>query len=226
MSDGTMGHFKDTTFGGGTKTPVGIVADPTARVAIALKDVEDGALYKWSQPPGTTDPQAMNTTIYLEKDKEEDMDGYKWTWEAAGTVNGTIKANQQTLYPAFYAAGHYNPGVSVSGTLVGKKWYLAGGGEWVTYINQGLGFARDAEKKYNLSYGILLKEALTRVGGKMLDIDRIGYGKKYLMSTQCNIESTPTPMSWDRMYSYQGSGSNGTTTGGGMTGRIRPFIKY
>ena len=226
MSDGTTGHFKDTTFGGGTKTPVGIVADPTARVAIALKDVEDGALYKWSQPPGTTDPQAMNTTIYLEKDKEEDMDGYKWTWEAAGTVNGTIKANQQTLYPAFYAAGHYNPGVSVSGTLVGKKWYLAGGGEWVTYINQGLGFARDAEKKYNLSYGILLKEALTRVGGKMLDIDRIGYGKKYLMSTQCNIESTPTPMSWDRMYSYQGSGSNGTTTGGGMTGRIRPFIKY
>ena len=226
MSDGTTGHFKDTTFGGGTKTPVGIVADPTARVAIALKDVEDGALYLWYQSPsGTLDLQAMNTTIYLEKDREEDMDGYKWTWEAAGTGNGTIKANQQTLYPAFYAAGHYNPGVSVSGTLVGKKWYLAGGGEWVTYINQGLGFARDTEKKYNLSYGILLKEALTRVGGKMLN-ETIGYGKKYLMSTQCNTESDPTLMSWDRMYSYQGSGSNGVTTGGGMTGRIRPFIKY
>ena len=222
MSDGSTGHFKDTTFGGGTKTPVGVVADPTACVAIALKDVEDGALYKWSQPPGTSD----NTTIYLEKDREEDMDGYKWTWETAGTVDGTIKANQQTLYPAFYAAGHYNPGVSVSGTLVGKKWYLAGGGEWATYINQGLGFARDAEKKYNVSYGILLKEALTRVGGKMLDIDRIGFGKKYLMSTQCNTESNPTPSSWDRMYSYQGNFSNGTSTGGDMTGRIRPFIKY
>ena len=226
MSDGTTGHFKDTTFGGGTKTPVGIVADPTARVAIALKDVEDGALYLWYQSPsGTLDLQAMNTTIYLEKDREEDMDGYKWTWEAAGTGNGTIKANQQTLYPAFYAAGHYNPGVSVSGTLVGKKWYLAGGGEWVTYINQGLGFARDTEKKYNVSYGILLKEALTRVGGKMLN-ETTGFGKKYLMSTQCNTESNPTPMSWDRMYSYQGSGANGMTTGGGMTGRIRPFIKY
>lgn len=221
MSDGTTGHFKDTTFGGGTKTPVGVVADPTARVAIALKDVEDGALYKWSQPPGTSD----NTTIYLDKDREEDMDGYKWTWEAAGTVDGTIKANQQTLYPAFYAAGHYNPGVSVSGTLVGKKWYLAGGGEWATYINQGLGFARDAEKKYNVSYGILLKEALTRVGGKMLN-ETTGFGKKYLMSTQCNTESNPTPSSWDRMYSYQGNYANGTTTGGGMTGRIRPFIKY
>lgn len=227
MSDGTTGHFKDTTFGGGTKTPVGIVADPTARVAIALKDVEDGALYKWYQSPSVIlDLQAMNTTIYLDKDREEDMDGYKWTWEPAGTGNGTIKANQQTLYPAFYAAGHYNPGVSVSGTLVGKKWYLAGGGEWVTYINQGLGFARDTEKKYNVSYGILLKEALTRVGGKMLDTDQSEWGKKYLMSTQWNTESAPTPSSWDRMYSYQGSGANGMTTGGGMTGRIRPFIKY
>ena len=222
MSDGTTGHFKDTTFGGGTKTPVGVVADPTARVAIALKDVEDGALYKWSQPPGTSD----NTTIYLDKDREEDMDGYKWTWEAAGTGNGTIKANQQTLYPAFYAAGHYNPGVSVSGTLVGKKWYLAGGGEWVTYINQGLGFARDTEKTYNLSYGILLKEALTRVGGKMLDIDQMEWGKRYLRSTQYNSESDPTPNSWDQSYGYQGGYSVGTTTGGGMTGRIRPFIKY
>ena len=227
MSDGTTGHFKDTTFGGGTKTPVGIVADPTARVASALKDVEDGAIYKWYQSPSVTlDLQAMNTTIYLDKDREEDMDGYKWTWEAAGTGNGTIKANQQTLYPAFYAAGHYNPGVSVSGTLVGRKWYLASGGEWATYINQGLGFARDTEKKYNVSYGILLKEALTRVGGKMLDTDRMEWGKKYLMSTQWNTESNPTPNSWDRMYSYQGSGANGMTTGGGMTGRIRPFIKY
>ena len=227
MSDGTTGHFKDTTFGGGTKTPVGIVADPTARVAIALKDVEDGAIYKWYQSPSVTlDLQAMNTTIYLVKDREEDMDGYKWTWEAAGTGNGTIKANQQTLYPAFYAAGHYNPGVSVSGTLVGKKWYLAGGGEWVTYINQGLGFARDTEKTYNLSYGILLKEALTRVGGKMLDIDQMEWGKRYLRSTQYNSESDPTPNSWDQSYGYQGGYSVGTTTGGGMTGRIRPFIKY
>ena len=227
MSDGTTGHFKDTTFGGGTKTPVGIVADPTARVAIALKDVEDGAIYKWYQSPSVTlDIQAMNTTIYLDKDREEDMDGYKWTWDAAGSGNGTIKANQQTLYPAFYAAGHYNPGVSVSGTLVGKKWYLAGGGEWVTYINQGLGFARDTEKKYNVSYGILLKEALTRVGGKVLDVTATEWGKRYLRSTQYNSESDPTPNSWDQTYGYQGGYSVGTTTGGGMTGRIRPFIKY
>ena len=33
MSDGSTGHFKDTTFGGGTKKPVGVVADPVARVA-------------------------------------------------------------------------------------------------------------------------------------------------------------------------------------------------
>ena len=227
MSDGTTGHFKDTTFGGGTKTPVGIVADPTARVAIALKDMEDGAIYRWYQSPsGTLDPQAMNTTIYLEKDKEEDMDGYKWTWEAAGTVNGTIKVNQQTLYPAFYAAGHYNPGVTVSGTLVGKKWYLAGIGEWATYIYQGLGFTKNINDViFFLSYGILLEEALTKVGGKVLDTTATEWGKRYLMSTQIKIGSNPTPQAYERQYGYRWEGSGGSTNAE-TTGRIRPFIKY
>ena len=225
MSDGTTGHFKDTTFGGGTKTPVGVVADPVARVAIALKDIGDGTLYPWSTlyPPVRGD----NTTIYIEGSNEyEDMDGYKWTWEPAGTTDGTIKADQQTDYPAFYAVGHYNPGVTVSGTLVGKKWYLAGWGEWVTYISLGLGFAKNINDAIdNFSYGILLEEALTKVGGKVLDTTDEGLGKKYLMSTQILNGFDPTPNTCDRRYYYKGGGVSGAIPGN-ITGRIRPFIKY
>ena len=226
MSDGTTGHFKDTTFGGGTKTPVGIVADPVARVAIALKDIGDGTLYPWSALSPTV--RGDNTTIYIENQHDEytDMDGYKWTWEAAGTTNGTIKANQQTDYPAFYAAGHYNPGVPISGTLAGKKWYLAGIGEWATYIYQGLGFTKNINDAINnKSYGILLEEALTKVGGKILDATTTEWGKRYLMSTQVKIGSDPTPSTKDRQYGYKWGGSSGGTTGN-ITGRIRPFIKY
>ena len=154
------------------------------------------------------------------------MDGYKWTWEAAGTTDGTIKANQQTTYPAFYAAGHYNPGVAVSGTLAGKKWYLAGFGEWATYIYQGLGFTKNINDAiYNYSYGILLEEALTKVGGKVLDATTTEWGKRYLMSTQTKSGSTPTPITHDRQYSYKGGGSGGGSSAG-ISGRIRPFIKY
>ena len=225
MSDGTTGHFKDTTFGGGTKTPVGVVADPTARVAIALKDIGDGTQYQWSTLAPTV--RGDNTTTYIENwhDEYADMDGYKWTWEPAGTTNGTIKANQQTDYPAFYAVGHYNPGVAVSGTLAGKKWYLAGFGEWATYIYQGLGFTKNINDAiYGHSYGILLDEALTKVGGKVLDTTNT-WGKRYLMSTQTKVGSEPTPFTKDRQYYYKGGGSSGGTTDN-ITGRIRPFIKY
>ena len=226
MSDGTTGHFKDTTFGGGSKTPVGIVADPTARVAIALKDIGDGTLYHWYDPL-IESTHENNTTIYIRNQHDEyaDMDGYKWTWEAAGSTNGTVKADQ-TTYPAFYAAGHYNPGVAASGTLVGKKWYLAGIGEWATYIYQGLGFTKNINDViFFLSYGILLNEALIKVGGKVLDATATEVGKRYLMSTQTKSGSDPTPQTCDRQYGYTWEGSEGAFSGS-ITGRIRPFIKY
>ena len=224
MSDGTTGHLKDTIFGGGTKTPVGIVADPTARVAIALNDMGGGSLYFWCHPHLT---HANNTTIYIENGHDEytDMDGYKWTWEPAGTTDGTIKANQQTTYSAFYVAGHYYPGVSVSGTLVGKKWYLAGLGEWATYIYQGLGFTKNINDAiHNYSYGRLLENALSNVAGKILDTTTQG-NKGYLISTQIKQIGVPDPLAIDQQYYYKGyaySKSYGTS----ITGRIRPFIKY
>ena len=226
MSDGTTGHFKDTTFGGGTKTPVGVVADPTARVAIALKDIGDGTLYQWCNP--VLGPYGDNTTTYIDNRHDEytDMDGYKWTWEPAGTTDGTIKANQQTTYPAFYAAGHYNPGVAVSGTLVGKKWYLAGLGEWATYIYQGLGFTKNINDAIHThSYGILLEEALTKVGGKVLDTTiPTEWYERYLMSTQIKNGSGKSVAISQQYYYKMDYFARGFTNG--ITGRIRPFIKY
>ena len=209
MSDGTTGHFKDTTFGGGSKTPVGVVADPTARVAIALKNAGSENKYEWY----TSYPHADNTTVSssLETAKT-DMEGYKWTWETAGSTDGTIKANQQN-YPAFYAAGHYDPGVTVSGTLVGKKWYLAGGGEWRTYIYKDLGFTNDTY----VFYGLMVDEAFTKVGGTKLTSST-----SYLMSTQ--ILSGTLACVWGTKYSYDGSGSDGY--GSSASGLVRPFIKY
>ena len=210
MSDGTTGHFKDTTFGSGTKTPVGVVADPVARVAIALKNVSDETKYSWFDPTLHYWEHANNTTVYAtERAAYADMEGYKWTWEAAGTTDGTIKANQQTGFPAFYAAGHYNPGVPVSGTLVGKKWYLAGCGEWRTYVNRNFGFSED----YTFMYMALVDECFTKVGGtKIID-------KWYVQSTQEGVTN----------ICFTGYAYNGNTRGGSGTiynGIVRPFIKY
>ena len=219
MSDGTTGHFKDTTFGGGSKTPVGVVANPTARVAIALKNVSDETNYYWHTPLST---HADNTTLYSPiKAGVADMDGYKWTWEAAGSTDGTtIKANQQTIFPAFYEAGHYNPGVPISGTLVSKKWYLAGLGEWYTYGAKNLGFAEDTN--FSSFYGVLVDEAFTKVGGTKLTSNDI----VYLMSTEFKGDAPYYPLEQFRFSFPYAGGWGWSGGGGGIAGIIRPFIKY
>lgn len=217
MSDGSTGHFKDTTFGGGSKTPVGVVADPTARVAIALKDAGGGTKYEWFAP--LYSPHADNTTLYSsDETAKTDMEGYKWTWEAAGTTDGTIKANQQTGFPAFYAAGHYDPDVTASGTLVGKKWYLAGWGEWVKGIMY-LGFVNNNDT-FPI-YGVLLNESFTKVGGTKI----INGNIDFLVSTQTAPEgSTPRPM--EHSIRFRNNGGSAAGSNAGISAIVRPFIKY
>ena len=216
MSDGTTGHFKDTTFGGGTKKPVGVVADPTARVAIALKDAGGGTEYEWFAPRYS--PHADNTTLYSSNETAAtDMEGYKWTWETAGTTDGTIKANQQTGFPAFYAAGHYDPDVTVSGTLVGKKWYLAGWGEWV----KGIMYLDFNNNDTSPIYGVLLNESFTKVGGTKI----INANIDFLVSTQTDRVST-TPRSMEHSIRFKNTGGGAAGSNVGISAIVRPFIKY
>lgn len=176
MSDGSTGFFKDTTFGGGTKTPVGVVVSQSKRLAIALKDAANGAGFPkiWSRPVHNN-VIAQNggggsnsfPTLFT------DMDGYQYTWDASGSSDGTtIKANEQTEWPDFYAAAHYDPGVPVSGTLVGKKWFLPSGGQWVlAYHNLGFGTDETITEIFTHSdyYPRMVSKAFTLVGGSNLD---------------------------------------------------------
>lgn len=133
MNDGTTGLLSETIYGGGTKVPIGVVVSQSKKLAAAL-DVLD----IWSTPiiPSTTRP-ASNSGIndhYVEfpvlgtdTDVPND-DGYKYTWEGAGSADGiTIKGNIDA-YIEFYAAAQYTPtlpaGKTLSGSIVGKKWFL------------------------------------------------------------------------------------------------------
>ena len=133
MNDGTTGLLSETIYGGGTKVPIGVVVSQSKKLAAAL-DVVD----IWNTPitPSTT-PPASNSGIndhYVEfpvlgtdTDVPND-DGYKYTWEGAGSADGvTIKGNIDG-YIYFYGAAQYSPtlpaGETLSGSIVGKKWFL------------------------------------------------------------------------------------------------------
>lgn len=128
--DGTVGYWGDK----GSRTPIGVVVkektETTEGTAVAMKDAGN-TKYWYSTPWGSSTMFSQcNTTHYTDlSDVFNDTDGYKWTWEAAGTVDGRIKANYQADFTPYHAAGSYSPDVAVTGTNVGK-WYLPAMGEW------------------------------------------------------------------------------------------------
>lgn len=123
MSDGSTGMFTETTYGGGTKHPIAIVVSQSKRLAAALKDVGDHAF-------GTNDNSTLPTaSTYTGGFSSIPGDnGDKWTWDPAGTAGGaTVKANDATGSPAFYAAAHYTPTLPTGVTLSGgaaNRWFL------------------------------------------------------------------------------------------------------
>lgn len=142
MSNGNTGRITQTTFAGGTQTPVAVVLSQSKKLAIALKNANGGQPVAWYPSGGRA-----NSVMYPwggEASAYNDMDGYKYTWDPNGSYNHTtIKANEQHNYPAFYYAGHYGEelaasGVTVSGNLIGKRWHLPSDGEW-KYVYTALG---------------------------------------------------------------------------------------
>lgn len=134
FQDGTVGTLADK----GTRTPIGVVArEKTATqegIAAGLDIIrkEFNPTYDWEDESVTGHSGIqLNTTVYNGLwDGQNDMNGYKWTWDANSTTDHVVRAEEQAKYPAFYMAGHYRPSVAVTGENIGK-WYIPAMGEVV-----------------------------------------------------------------------------------------------
>ena len=128
--DGTVGYLGDK----GTRTPIGVVVKEkttgTEGTAIALTDATTPATHQAWGKLGVS-PQLLNTTQSTDFNTQlADIDGYHWTYDASGSQDGTVKANNSTL-GSFYTAANYNSTTppAFSGERLGK-WYLPSLGEW------------------------------------------------------------------------------------------------
>ena len=222
FSDGTTGFFKETTAGGGSKTPVAIVVERTKHIAMALQDIPDPfiptgvARFNWdnkltlsSVDMPTSDSEAF--TRY---------NGYEETWDGSTTLDGKIKGNE-AVYPAFKATNDYANQVSVSGTLAGKKWYLPALGEW-KYAISTLGFGdTDGVTAFNTGVGYypnLVDEAVKKVGG-----GRFTY-RDYWSSTELGVNRAAYIQTMFGSTSMTFRTFTKTYVGGAE--EVRPFIKY
>ncbi len=149
FSDGTIGHFTETTQGGGTKTAIGIVVSRSKRLAMALNEVvkpNSGMLVDysfWHPTPPANQDDINNTKWSLNSYGAPDWNsfindenGYAYTWLGSGSSDGTtIKATAKDpgtgkpVFPAFYYAAHYDEeltaqGITLAPNVGAGKWFL------------------------------------------------------------------------------------------------------
>ena len=137
FQDGSCGALAEK----GTRTPIAAVVKEKTNTeegtAIALHRAFDFAM----TPDGAFNKQSLSVA-----DAMNDMNGYKYTWDAATTVDNEVKATAPNpaglsnpsgyQYEPFYYAGNYNPGVATSNI---GKWYLPALGEWRMAIKEFAG---------------------------------------------------------------------------------------
>ena len=137
FNDGTVGYYGDK----GTRTPIAVVIKEKTGTedgtAVALKDCINQwgtkeLVYGAYPPAGHRLFTKNNTSDYPDMASTlNDVDGYKWTWETAGSEDGTVKANDNNNYTCFYAAANYNPGITTQNI---GKWYLPTTGEFKQFL--------------------------------------------------------------------------------------------
>ena len=240
MSDGSIGLTKETTYGGGTKTPVGIVLSRSRHLAMALKNATlNGSTtiqwyYRWL-PTGFQSNYRTFPENNLRPLAYSDMDGKKYTWEAAGSADGTtVKATAlydgvHPTYPAFYAAGHYRQqltasGITLTNGMESKDWYLPSYGEFV-YIYKELGHGDMAKLMAEAQMFIYWKGDLTASAFRQVEGTPLHKGPRngwFINSTELDHYSYFRP--GETNFSFWTTNWNvGSKDGPGV---VRPFINY
>ena len=181
----------------------GALAEKGSRTAIAAvvkekTNTEEGtaiALHKASDNAMTPDINFNKQSLSV-ADAMNDMNGYKYTWDAATTVDNEVKATApapawQTPFPLsghryepFYYAGNYNPGVATSNI---GKWYLPALGEWRMAIKEFAGVDIAVQTSLSGTYANWDRQKMKKVfalAGGEID-DNVG-SVKWESSTQYN----------------------------------------
>ena len=143
FQDGSCGALVEK----GSRKVIGVVAKEKTNsedgTAAAISHVKGGtAKYIFGTNTTTLDNQRQYNDADILKafrKASETDDGYNNTWGVSHD-GVTIKANEQTRYPAFYAAAHYGDelaaqGITLTGNMVGRKWFLPSVKEWVQLFN-------------------------------------------------------------------------------------------
>ena len=230
MSDGSVGHFKDTTFGGGSKTPIAIVIDADNFMAVGLKmnTTMGSAWCSIGGWPKYYYSNQTNTHMATVNDAlgSQATSGLEETWNPAYSTNlvgsygdSKVKGNNPH-FRAIYAAAHYDPGVTYTGTPA-LVWYLPSLSDFQKCNTLGfqetISYTGPMGQTFysTYCYNYLLVKAFQKVGGQGNPLSR------FWTSTETYPSTAGTYYFSDRQMN-PGSADKQS----GVTRYVLSFVKY
>lgn len=217
MSDGSVGTVRETIYGSGTKTPIAVVLSQSKRMAMALQELNGGAIMQWC---GNTYHYAQaNTHDVTNIDdalNSQATSGIDETWNASYSTGSIgVKATNPDFYP-FYAAANYNPGIVYTGSPA-LQWYLPSYSDfkWLFALGRGnKATVTQGEHAYTW-HGDLANVACVQVGGAEFINDRW-----YWSSSEYQLHAAGyVAVSRNSFYWSNNNKSNGVFC-------ARAFVKY
>ena len=200
FNDGSCGALAEK----GSRTPIGIVAREKTNIQQGVAMGLHGTVQEWEATTSPTYNGNNYTTAFANTDDAlQDENGYNWTWTSSTDVDGLVKANQQTRYPAFYWASHDPYGVGFG------EWYFPGIGEIINVFDK-------LAKKTNVS-------GMYVTFGKKLDVITnafVSAGGTDPMNYRCWSSTIYTAPSFSSPIVFYKSGSGGS--GYNYTIEVRP----
>ena len=197
FEDGSCGALAEK----GSRTPIGIVAREKTNIQQGVAMGLHGTVQEWEATTSPTYNGNNYTTAFANTDDAlQDENGYNWTWTSSTDVDGLVKANQQTRYPAFYWASHDPYGVGFG------EWYFPGIGEIINVFDK-------LAKKTNVS-------SMYVTFGKKLDVITnafVSAGGTDPMNYRCWSSTIYTRPGFSSPIVFYKSGS-----GGNYTIEVRP----
>ncbi len=133
MSDGTVGTTEETTYGGGTKTPIAVILSRSKHIGIALHNANNEETIVWCNSVYSTTQTNTYDTSYPFPLTSSVTSGLDETWDAGYThsnVTGEKVKGKNPDFPAFKAAADYDPGVAYTGSPA-LKWFLPSSKDFV-----------------------------------------------------------------------------------------------
>ena len=220
-NDGTIGSLAKR----GSRTPIGIVVkEKTSESDQGTACALDILNYHWKNVDDHIEENVSPSPKNM-AEAAADMNGENWTYNA--NLQGTVRSNQATTYPAFYQAARYTPGVPTASNI--GRWYLPSYGELIKFVQVfQKGFTPTATETVDPHYDQMSTGFEIKVMNAFTQVSKPTIGNHFIISsTQIDYGVGGGGMGFLPTYINIWSGDNlYTGVCSNTLGDIMPFVHF